>query len=207
MPPDLALRWADLLARCAVAPARAEAQRSALVAAYGEPHRVHHRLEHVAHLLAELETVPVSEPAVAWAAWFHDAVYVPGRPDNEARSAARAREALGALGLAHLAPRVEALVLATRDHRADPADAAAALFVDADLAILGAAPDAYRAYAEAVRAEFRAVPRWLFDRGRRRFLAAQLARPAVFLTPHFRVRHEARARENLAAELARLGGS
>lgn len=206
MPPDLARRLAALLAACGVEPVRAEGVRAALVAAYGEPHRAYHRLEHVAHLLAELGTVPVSDPAVAWAAWFHDVVYVPGRPDNEARSAARAREALAALGLTHLAPRVDALVLATRDHAAPPGDEEAALFLDADLAILGAAPSAYRAYADAVRAEFRAIPRLLFERGRRRFLAAQLARPAVFRTPHFRARHERQARENLAGELVRLGG-
>jgi predicted metal-dependent HD superfamily phosphohydrolase len=206
MPPDLAARWSALLAACGVEPARAEAQRLALVAAYSEAHRAYHRLEHVAHLLAELEAVPLSDPAVLWAAWFHDVVYVPGRSDNEARSAAWAREALGALALLHLAPRVAALVLATRDHHVDPADAAAALFLDADLAILGAAPAEYRAYADAVRAEHRAIPRLLYARGRRRFLAAQLARPALFQTAHFRVRYEARARENLAAELGALDG-
>jgi predicted metal-dependent HD superfamily phosphohydrolase len=204
MPPDLAARWAALLAACGVAPAAAEGHRAALVAAYAEPHRAYHRLTHVAHLLAELDAVPLAEPAVAWAAWYHDLVYVPGRPDNEARSAARARVALEALGLAPLAPRVVALVLATREHRADPADLAAALFLDADLAILGADPDAYRSYAEAVRREHRAVPDLLYARGRRRFLAAQLGRAELFQTRHFRERYEAAARENLAAELARL---
>lgn len=205
MLPDLVARWTALLRACGVDPAAAEPQRAALALAYGEPHRAYHRLPHVAHVLAELEAVPLRDPAVEWAAWYHDAVYVAGRRDNEARSAALAREALGALGLAPLAPRVAALVLATRDHRCDPADAPAALFLDADLAILGAAPEAYLAYAAAVRAEHRGVPARLFVRGRRRFLATCLEQP-VFRTAHFRARYEARARENLAAELERLGG-
>jgi predicted metal-dependent HD superfamily phosphohydrolase len=204
MPPDLAARWAALLAACGVAPAAAEGERAALVRAHAEGHRAYHRLGHVAHLLAELDAVPLVDPAVAWAAWYHDVVYVPGAPDNEARSARRARAALEALGLSRLVPRVAALVLATREHRALPADLPAALFLDADLAILGAAPPVYREYAQAVRREHRAIPARLYLGGRRRFLAAQLGRPAIFQTPHFRARYEAAARENLAAELARL---
>lgn len=206
MPPDLAARWEALLGACGVERAAAEGEGAALARAYDEPHRAYHRLPHVAHLLAELEAVPLADPAVAWAAWYHDVVYVPGRPDNEARSAARARAALGPLGLGRLAPRVAELVLATRRHRAAPGDLPAALFLDADLAILGAEPSAYLAYAGAVRREFRSVPGLLYVRGRRRFLAAQLARPAIFQTRHFRDRYEAAARENLAAELARLDG-
>jgi len=205
MPPDLAARWAALLGACGVAPAAAEGHRAALVAAYSERHRAYHRLPHVAHLLAELDAVPLGEPAVAWAAWYHDLVYVPGRSDNEVRSAARARAGLEGLGLAPLAPRVAALVLATREHRVDPADLSAALFLDADLAILGADPAAYRAYADAVRSEYRPIPDLLYARGRRRFLAAQLERPEIFQTRHFRDRYESAARENVAAELRRLG--
>ena len=65
-------------------------------------------------------------------------------------------------------------------------------------------PGAYRRYAEGVRREHRAVPRVLYVRGRRAFLAQMLARPAIFATPHFAARYERAARENLRAELARL---
>jgi predicted metal-dependent HD superfamily phosphohydrolase len=129
-------------------------------------------------------------------------VYVPGAPDNEARSAERARATLEALGLATLAPRVAQLVLATRLHEADPGDEPARLFLDADLAILGAEPETYRAYARAIREEFRAIPALLYARGRRRFLREQLARPAIYQTAHFERRYGARARANLEAELA-----
>ncbi len=87
-------------ARVGVDPARAAPHLDALVAAYGEPHRAYHGLAHVAHVFAELDGVPLSDPAVEWATWYHDAVYRPGRRDNEARSAALARGALEALGLA-----------------------------------------------------------------------------------------------------------
>jgi predicted metal-dependent HD superfamily phosphohydrolase len=178
--------------------------RAALEAAYAEPHRAYHTLAHVAHVLAELEAVAVTDAAVAWAAWFHDVVNVPARRDNEARSAARAVRALEALGLARLAPRVAALVLATRDHVAAPGDEDALRLLDADLAVLGAEPEAYRAYADAIAREHRAIPGFLYRRGRRRFLTAILARPAIFRTVPFHDRYERRARENLAGELAPL---
>jgi predicted metal-dependent HD superfamily phosphohydrolase len=204
VPPDLALRWRALLDACTIREGAAAPVRASLEAAYAEPHRTYHTLAHVAHVLAELDGAGVTDAAALWAAWLHDVVYVPGRPDNEALSAARAEAALASLGLERLAPRVAALVRATRDHVAAEDDAGALLLLDADLAILGAAPDAYRAYADGVAREHGGIPRFLYRRGRRRFLAAMLERPFIFRTAHFRERHERRARENLARELASL---
>jgi predicted metal-dependent HD superfamily phosphohydrolase len=200
----LEARWAALMRECRVAPGPAAPPLQALLAAYQEPHRAYHGLRHLAHVLDELEGVPLRDPAVALAAWYHDAVYRPGRRDNEARSAALARSALVALGLGPLAERVEVLILATRLHRAGPDDDAARLFLDADLAILGADPGAYARYAEGVRAEHRAIPDLLFRRGRRAFLEGLLASPSIFRTSHFRARYERQARENVRGELARL---
>jgi predicted metal-dependent HD superfamily phosphohydrolase len=94
---ELAARFAALVRACGGDPARAPARWRALAAAHAEPHRVYHDLRHVAHVLVELDRAGVDDPAAAWAAFFHDAVYRPGRRDNEARSARLARE-LAALG-------------------------------------------------------------------------------------------------------------
>lgn len=201
----LAARWSALMRACGVDPVRAAPQLEALVAAYGEPHRAYHDLAHVAHVLAELDGVPLRDPAVEWAAWYHDAVYRPGRRDNETRSAAMARRALAALGLPGLEQRVAQLVEATRLHQAAAGDAAALLFLDADLAILGAEPRAYLRYAEGVRQEHRAIPDLLYARGRRAFLTGMLGRSSIFATPHFEARYGRQARANLQAELTRLG--
>lgn len=200
----LEARWEALVRRSGADLARAAPHLRRLLEAYGEPHRAYHGVAHLAHVLSELDGASLDEPAAEWAAWYHDAVYRPGRRDNEARSAALARAALEDLGLGRLGARAVDLVLATRTHRADLADVPALLLLDADLAILGAEPGAYAWYADAVRREHRALPDRLWARGRRAFLAGMLGRPAIFATAHFAARYERRARENLAAELSRL---
>ena len=76
-----------------------EALRAELEAAYEEPQRHYHTLEHLGECLAlfERHRTHAERPAeVELALWFHDAVYAIGRADNEARSAEWARRALHA---------------------------------------------------------------------------------------------------------------
>ena len=207
MPPDgLARRWASLLRACDVADETAAPHFDTLVSAYREPHRAYHDLEHLAHVFAELERVPLWDPAVEWATWYHDAIYRPGKRDNERRSAVLARATLEQLHLDHLAPRVVQLIEATARHDASSDDATAQLFLDADMAILGADPAAYERYVLGIRREHRSIPAFLFACGRRAFLRDTLAKPSIFLTDHFRRRYERSARENLQRELAQLDG-
>lgn len=198
-------RWDALLERYGADPAPASGLYGALVAAYAEPQRAYHTLDHVAHFLAELDAVPLADAAAEWAAWYHDVVYRPGASDNETRSAALARQALRQLGLDDaLGRRVAQLIEATRAHAGDPGDPSLNLFLDADLAILGAAPDDYAAYAAAIRQEHRHLPDFLYRRGRKRFIERMLGRDRIFLTTHFAERYERQARANLGRELAAL---
>lgn len=206
LPDELAQRWASLLRACGVAAEAAAPHLDALVSAYREPHRAYHDLEHLAHVFAELDGVPLWNPAVEWATWYHDAVYRPRKRDNERRSAALARATLEQLGLENLAPRVVQLIEATATHHARSDDTAARSFLDADMAILGADPAAYRRYVLGIRREHRGIPDFMYARGRRHFLRDVLARPSVFASDHFRTRYERRARENLQSELAQLDG-
>jgi predicted metal-dependent HD superfamily phosphohydrolase len=207
MPHDaLAQRWASLVRACGVGAAAAAPHLDALLAAYREPRRAYHRLDHVAHVFAELDGVPLWDPAVEWATWYHDAVYRPGRRDNERLSAALGRATLEQLGLERLAPRVVQLIEATTTHAAAIDDTAAQLFLDADMAILGSDPATYERYAQGIRREHRGIPTFMFARRRRAFLRDVLVRPSIFMTEHFRRRYERQARENLQGELAQLDG-
>jgi predicted metal-dependent HD superfamily phosphohydrolase len=79
--------------------------------------------------------------ALAFAIWFHDAVYDLWSAKNEERSAAWAVEALtGAGAPLEFLERVRAPILDTR-HDAAPNSPDGRLIADIDLAILGAGPE------------------------------------------------------------------
>lgn len=178
-----------------------------IIAAYAEPHRAYHTLQHLDECLASL--APAAHLAhaigsVELALWFHDAIYDTRAKDSEVRSARWARKELSVSGVTpDVAESVEALVLATR-HDVTPADADARLLVDVDLSILSAPAARFDEYEAQVRIEYGWVPEDAFREGRSRVLRTFLDRPAIFSTPWFRDRCEARARQNLARSLARL---
>jgi predicted metal-dependent HD superfamily phosphohydrolase len=179
-----------------------------LLRSWREPHRSYHGLEHLRDCLARLDEAPTTgkERDVAEAAlWYHDVVYRPGAPDNEARSAESARAALLEGGVPKdIADEVARLVRLT-DHVSPPEDPVAALVCDVDLSILGRPADEFAAYEQRIREEYRHVPESLYRSGRSRVLAMLLARDPLFVTPHFRSRLEAPARRNLARSLQKLG--
>jgi predicted metal-dependent HD superfamily phosphohydrolase len=172
---------------------------------YEEPHRKYHTLQHLGECLALAgrDGILAEHPAeVVIALWFHDAVYDLHRHDNEAASAAWAREALREAGVrAEIVDRVDALVMATR-HRAEPPPGDARLVVDIDLAILGAERARFDEYELQIRDEYAHVPPDLFHTKRRAILQSFLDRPAIYGTPVYRERFEAKARENLARAVA-----
>jgi predicted metal-dependent HD superfamily phosphohydrolase len=181
-----------------------------LLAAWSERQRHYHTLQHLRECLAHFEAAaPLARhPAeVELALWFHDAVYDPQRADNEERSAEWAWRSMLAAGCAQEpAQRVQALVLATREH-AGSDDPDTRLLLDIDLAILGAAPARYDEYAAQVRAEYAHVPDAEFRSGRTRVLARFLARPRLYATTPFHDALEHRARENLGREIGALQAS
>ncbi|MEJ2854977.1 MULTISPECIES: HD domain-containing protein [unclassified Saccharothrix] len=176
-----------------------------LAAKYAEPHRAYHNADHVlavAKDVVELAAHRTEEDraVLTLAALAHDVVY-DGRPGEDERNSANwVRERLGEAGV-DPGP-VVALVLATIDHTAP--DELTALLMDADLAILGADPAAYERYRRAVRAEYSHVPDDAWRTGRGQVLESLHARDPLYLTPQARARWEARAKANLAAELAGL---
>jgi predicted metal-dependent HD superfamily phosphohydrolase len=205
---ELTADWQRLLTRCGTSPDDIVLNR--LLAAYDGPGRYYHNLHHLRAVLQKLHlfSAALPSPALELAAWFHDAVYDPRTTDNEERSAALARQELLRLGLpADLTERVAELVLCTRDHRAPAKDTEAPVLLDADLAILGAAPAAYTTYARAIRQEYAWVPDAEYRAGRCRVLTAFLERPRLFMTEQAWRALEEQARHNLTGELAELGAS
>jgi predicted metal-dependent HD superfamily phosphohydrolase len=190
-----------------------ETLKSELSALYRQPGRHYHDLGHVEALLAildehrsEFDDVEAAEAAI----WFHDAIYDSRRGDNEARSAALAAEKLTYRTSPRRLARIVAMIEATATHAlpdtpgSDAARRDAALFLDMDLSILGAAPAAFDAYEAAVRREYAWVDEKAWAVGRAAVLKGFLDRPVIFNTEIFQRRCEAQARANIERSLAAL---
>ncbi len=178
-------RWGRLLGEFGVVPDRANPVLDRLVAAYSEPHRHYHTLEHLAEMVAvadRLSAACADPRAVELAVWFHDAIYEPRATDNEERSALLAAECLEDLVIGpDLIGKVVELVRATA-HLSDdrpPADPDTAALRDADLAVLGSSEERYRRYAADIRKEYAFVPDDAYRNGRTAVLERFLARTDI----------------------------
>jgi len=189
-----------------------ETLKSELSVLYQAEGRFYHSLAHIEAMLAlaaDYGRLLHDPEAVEAAIWFHDAIYNSRAKDNEARSAALAEQKLAGRVDAGRLGRIAAMILATATHevpRFDDEDFArdAALMLDMDLAILGAAPETFDAYERAVRQEYQWVQEPMWRAGRGAVLKSFLARTHIFHTDEFRQRFEPQARQNLARSLQAL---
>ena len=175
-----------------------------LLAAWSEPQRHYHTLQHLAECLALAEELrdEMDHPAeVILALWFHDAVYDVRAHDNEAQSAQWAERALCEAGVAADArKRIIDLIMATCHGAANapPASQDSAILVDIDLAILGSPERRFAEYEAQIRAEYAWVAPEVFAVKRREVLRGFLARERIYAAGTMRARFEAQARCNLS---------
>lgn len=184
--------------------------------AYMTPRRAYHGWPHVVRVLEHVGEVADlgpgwRDPRETWlAALFHDAIYIAGAKDNEAKSAALARTAIPRWFPHEVidVARVAQLVELTAKHGAlTPADVDddAALLLDCDTAVLGAPPDEFDRYDEGIAHEYReVVPIDAFRAGRRAFLEKLVVAPRIFLSDWFHARLDPAARANLRRAIDRL---
>ncbi|MCA7933448.1 hypothetical protein LGM45_30860 [Burkholderia cepacia] len=175
--------------------------------AYGEPQRHYHTLAHLAELFAHLAPYRAEPlwPVIELAVWAHDFVYattLPDHADNEARSAQWLVQVTNAhcsaswlrAHASHVSVAHD-LVLATKSHRLPDAFASAPdlqragrIFLDADLAILAAAPDRLREYDRAIACEWAQdpdAPSAAFREGRKQALEHLRAQAPLFQSTEF----------------------
>jgi predicted metal-dependent HD superfamily phosphohydrolase len=178
-----------------------------LAAAYADPGRAYHNTTHILDCLAELDRsveLAHNPDEVEAALWFHDAVYLPGAPENEDRSARLAQESLRAAGVPpDSCQRIADLILATR-HVSASGEPDAQLVCDIDLAILGRPGPEYDEFERRIRCEYAWVPAPLYRKSRSDILTGFLRRPAIYQTSLFAARYEFQARQNLQRALRML---
>jgi pantetheine-phosphate adenylyltransferase len=176
-----------------------------LAARYSEPWRAYHGMAHAEGVAAMVErhaSLFADPGAALLAAWWHDAVYLPGARGNEAASAALLRSEVGGLVPEETLAAAIGMILATDGHATAEGDRA--LFLDMDLSVLGAPADAYDAYEAGVAAEYVPVHgEAAYRAGRAAVLRGFLARERLFATEAF-APLEGRARDNLSRALAAL---
>jgi len=205
---ELQQRWQALCAALQLHDPTALTLGRRLWRAWGRWPRRYHDRSHLLACLRAADTVQAEcrDPhAVAWALWFHDAVYWPWSRHNERRSADWAADAARALRLPEpFAAHVHALVMATAHGQPHAPVTDVEWVLDIDLGILGQPPAVYQRYAQQVRQEYFWVPQRRWREGRAQVLRHFLQQPQLYRTAHFQQRYEAPARANLQHELQSL---
>ena len=178
----------------------------ALLEAYGAKSRHYHNQQHIADSLtcfSAYRHLAIYPHEIEVALWFHDAVYDPRRSDNEELSAQwAARYLLSENADSEVIARIVEMILATQTHHAKGIDAE--LLVDVDLSILGASPEAFDAYDQAIRQEYAWVSEDQYRQARCGVLLGFLSRETLYKTAEFRQRYESQARRNLRQKVEEL---
>lgn len=206
----LNVEWQRLGHQLAVDAKRWEPLGVDIIHRWNEPHRSYHDQRHLEDVLLALDHLEKLgeriSPATLLAAWFHDAVYEGQGGDDERASADLAVTYLRPTGLSSdIVEEVGEFIVATTPG-ADLADVPLPLaaLLDADLAIFGAGAKRYAEYGRAVRAEYSFVDEDTFRAGRAQVLRSYLSRARIYRLDASASLWEARARQNLEAEIEQL---
>ncbi len=178
-----------------------------IVFRYNEKSRSYHNLNHITQMLEKIDDLKLNaedETILVIATFMHDVIYLPGKTDNEYKSAEYSAQNLQQLGVKQpIIEKISQLIIDTKDHQSD--DELSRIFLDIDMSILGAPWESYHEYYKNVKKEFNNIPGILYNIGRRKFLKKTLENNHIFYTKHFADLYEAQARENMKKELQSLG--
>ncbi|MEX0930983.1 MAG: hypothetical protein WDZ68_01680 [Candidatus Paceibacterota bacterium] len=174
---------------------------------YNEPHRFYHNLDHVLEMLTtglRIQTLTVQQ---ILGIWFHDAVYVVGRKDNEKQSAELARNMLsGALPDRDIQEVVDIILSTEPPHI--PKCESAEIVVDLDLAGLSSDFQGFLGNTEKIKQEMEPIidseEKWIS--GRVAFLRQYMQRKPFYYTESFSFL-ESIALENMKLEIEMLSHS
>lgn len=183
-----------------------------LIDRYSEPHRYYHTFKHIGRLFelaAKHSLYLTTTQKIALA--YHDAVYIPGRLDNEQKSVDAMLEDM------NVHPSVIDIPELSGGHGFDPVLAAKIIMdtkthipscpesetvLDLDLADLGSDWDNYRRNSINIALEYTPImnaTKWVA--ARKSWIESFLERPVIFHTNWGRTHFEAKARANLNQEL------
>ena len=201
-------QWDNLASSCVSDKTITDHIYQVLKEKYSEKSRFYHNLSHVKTLLSLYESVHShihNHQAIQFSIWFHDVVYNTQRRDNEVESARAASAMLSRLQVnAETMELVNGLILATIYHGGVNLSPDAKLFLDMDLAILGASEEIYDEYSRAIRKEYSWVSESMYRTGRKKVLGSFIERERIYCTDEMKIRYEKQARTNINREIKSL---
>jgi len=173
---------------------------------YSEPRRCYHGWTHLLNCLDRFDLAAAlmhDSAAVEMALWFHDAVYEPGAPDNEQKSA----ELFVLLARRQFFPefvnKVYEFILLTR-HQEAPRGWDGRFAVDIDLSSFASSWDKFVRDSDNIRSENDHLADGVFYPKQVSFLRSLLERPSIFHSDYFYARYERIARLNITRLIAKL---
>ena len=165
--------------------------------AYTQANRHYHTLKHLENIYKEL---PKLDFITEFAIFYHDIIYDVKRVDNEQKSALFCEDRLTCLNVdASIIKDTVTLINETKTH--NPSTRANALFLDADLSILGSNTDKYISYTKQIRKEYSIFNQSDYYTGRKKVLKHFLVQERIYHSRGFYNKYEAKARENIKKEL------
>jgi len=163
---------------------------------YTEPRRHYHTLKHLEDIYREL---PKPDAVTGFAIFYHDIVYNASCSDNEEQSAILCEKKLTFLGVnTQLIEEVTQLIVETKTH--EPSSKRNAIFLDADLAVLGSSEDVYKTYTQNIRKEYATYSHSIYSEGRQKVLKHFLEKERIYLSDYFYELYENKARNNITIE-------
>lgn len=164
--------------------------------AHSHESRHYHTLKHLEHLYLEL---PKFDAVTEFSIVYHDIVYDASKKNNEEESAKLCEERLTLLGVPQkLITDTTDLINETKTH--EPSSKTNALFLDADLAILGSSANIYQSYIENIRKEYAIFNDATYNKGRRKALKHFLEKPNIYQSSYFYDKYEKQAQHNILIE-------
>lgn len=208
---ELKSNWQSLLYEFQVEPKLGHQIFFELVNAYSSDGRYYHNLNHIQRVLKTVERMkPLAHnlPVIQLVAWFHDVIYNPNARDNEEKSADYTANILTQFQIANSTINaVTQMILNTKHHQAVKDDKDSQIFLDADLAILGADDWDYRVYTQEIRQEYSGFSSEDYRRGRIEVLQKLLQRERIYFTNWMFEELEGKARQNMQREIKVLSKS
>lgn len=213
MSDEMYAKWSTFAKSLGAAP---EASNNAfwhsLSAGYGSPARKYHSFTHIDACLRVMNRlVPQSlyvTPYLEMALYWHDVIYIPGRQDNEEKSAFEFQKWGRKMGLKErfIADVADMIPYTKHGIQLAGLHERYLYLLDVDLSILGEDHETFDQYERDVRFEYAFVPEEVFRAGRANILQGFLDRPTIYETPIFQREYEARARGNMARSIQNLLG-